>query len=166
VKLLADGDALANHVSRNSTLHVYKETAEEVLITIFKTMAMTYKTSSDDTRLAATLRELVKIRGSSEKNARLQRVLHNDSLCMMLSTRLLKLGTHFRRRREFSVTWLAKAIGTCMGVSLFFILLEKYILFNAFTVIRVMDRHPMQYSKASWIQARIPILCDCPKAPR
>jgi hypothetical protein len=80
-------------------------------------MMGTYRSSPDDSRVEATLRELATIWTAGEKNARLQKVLHNDALCMTLATRLMKLGTHFRRRREFSVTWLAKSFGVCMGVS-------------------------------------------------
>jgi hypothetical protein len=114
---LAKGDELANHLSRNNTLHDYKETAEEVLITILKQIHDAYKGAEEDKRKEVAIRKLTDIRQGKDKNSRLQKVLHNDSLCLLLSTQLLQLGAHMRRRREFSVTWLSKSIATCMGVS-------------------------------------------------
>jgi hypothetical protein len=118
-KLLKKDDALANHLSRNSTLHVFKETSEEVLITILKRIYEVYNVSPETVRIELTSRELADVRETVDKNARLQKVLHNDSLSIMLATCLLRLGSHFRHRPEFSVTWLAKSMGVCLGVSRF-----------------------------------------------
>jgi hypothetical protein len=67
--------------------------------------------------MGAAIKKLTEIRDGKDKNSRLQKVLHQNRLCLLLSTRLLQLGVHMRRRREFSVTWLSKSIATCMGVS-------------------------------------------------
>ncbi|KAG1755295.1 uncharacterized protein EDB91DRAFT_1242496 [Suillus paluster] len=117
-RLLASGDELACHLSRNNPLHEYKETEEEVLITILKKLKSAYDTSPKDTRDDVATKTLDEIRTVQDKNSRVQKVLHHDGLCMFLSTRLLQLGLHFRRRSEFSVTWLSKAIDVCMGVYL------------------------------------------------
>ena len=114
---MAKGDKLAHHLSRNSALHKYKETAEEVLITILKQINDEFKGADDDGQVEAAMKKLSAIRDGKDRNSRLQRVLHQDSLCLLLATQLVQLGAHMRRRREFSVTWLSKAIGTCMGVS-------------------------------------------------
>ncbi|KAG1726753.1 hypothetical protein EDB19DRAFT_1833324 [Suillus lakei] len=115
--LLAKGDVLASHLSRNSTLHEYKETEEEVLITIFRQMLAKFKDPEEEgdpnEQVTLCLHELKR---TQEKNARLQKVLVNDSLCVLLATQLLRMGLHFRHRREFSVTWLAKSMDVCMGV--------------------------------------------------
>ncbi|KAG2336538.1 hypothetical protein BDR05DRAFT_1005753 [Suillus weaverae] len=115
-KLLAKGTAAANHLSRNNTLHEYKETEEEVLITIFKKIKSVYDSSPVDKRDQLALEHLREVRTAQEKNARLHRVLHHDAMCVFLATRILPLGPHFRHRREFSVNWLAKSIDVCMGV--------------------------------------------------
>ncbi|KAG0704650.1 hypothetical protein DFH29DRAFT_1067848, partial [Suillus ampliporus] len=117
-KLLAGGDELACHLSRNNTLHEYKETEEEVLITILKKIKSVYDVSPEDKRDERAMKTLIEIRAIQDKNSRLQRVLQQDALCLFLSTRLLQLGPHIRRRPEYTVTWLAQAIDVCMGVYL------------------------------------------------
>lgn len=117
-KLLANGNALANHLSRNSTLHEYKETEEEVMVTVLKKLRSVYDSSPVDKRDQLTLENLREVRTSQEKNARLHKVLHHEGLCVMLATRLMPLGPHFRHRHEFAVNWLAKSIDVCMGVSI------------------------------------------------
>ncbi|KAG2029471.1 hypothetical protein BDR03DRAFT_1018334 [Suillus americanus] len=117
-KLLADGDELAAHLSRNNTLHDYKETDEELLITVLKKVKSVYDTSPMVKRDELAWKMLVDLRSIQDKNSRLQRVLHQDGLCMFLATHLLQLGPHFRRRSEFSITWLSKSIDVCMGVYL------------------------------------------------
>jgi hypothetical protein len=117
-KLLANGDELANHLSRNNALHEYSETQEEVLIAMLKSIQPTYLANPDDFRqcdAAVTLTE--ELRAKMDKNSRLQKVMRSPNMCMMLSHCLLPMGHHFRRRREFSVTWLSKSMGICMGVS-------------------------------------------------
>ncbi|KAG2116290.1 hypothetical protein DEU56DRAFT_919269 [Suillus clintonianus] len=117
--LLAKGDTLAAHLSRNNSLHEYKETEEEVLITIFKKVLGRYKDKVDDgSPEEKALECLTELRKEQEKNTRLQRVLSNDPLCLLLSTELLPLGPHFRHRREYSVTWLSKSLDVCVGVGL------------------------------------------------
>ncbi|KAG0692122.1 hypothetical protein DFH29DRAFT_1009329 [Suillus ampliporus] len=116
VTLLAKGDQLASHLSRNSTLHEYKETEEEVLITILRRIYVVYKAAPVEVKFTAAMQELHEIRKGKDKNARLQKVLHNDALCLILATCLLQLGPHFRRRPELLVTWLAKSIDVCMGL--------------------------------------------------
>ncbi|KAG1893691.1 uncharacterized protein F5891DRAFT_979630 [Suillus fuscotomentosus] len=115
-KLLADGDELAIHLSRNNTLHEYGETHEETLVRALKRAKVVYDTSPEDTRDGLATNMLADIRTSADKNSRLQKVLHHDRLCLFLATRLLALGPHVRHRPEFSVTWLSKAIDVCMGV--------------------------------------------------
>ncbi|KAG2109801.1 hypothetical protein BD769DRAFT_1392420 [Suillus cothurnatus] len=119
-KLLANGDELANHLSRNNALHEYSETQEEVLIAMLKSIQPTYLANPDDFRqcdAAVTLTE--ELRAKMDKNSRLQKVMRSPNMCMMLSHCLLPMGHHFRRRREFSVTWLSKSMGICMGVYIF-----------------------------------------------
>ncbi|KAG1758542.1 hypothetical protein EDD22DRAFT_956780 [Suillus occidentalis] len=117
-KLLAKGTGLANHLSRNSTLHEYKETEEEVFITILKMLKSVHDSSPVNTRGELAVEHLKEVRQNHEKNARLHKVLHHDTMCTFLATRLLPLGPHFRHRREFSVNWLAKSIDVCMGLYL------------------------------------------------
>ncbi|KAG2130917.1 hypothetical protein DEU56DRAFT_914675 [Suillus clintonianus] len=117
-KLLAKGNELANHLSRNSSLHEYKETEEEVLITLFKQIKVLYDSSPVNERDRLAVEHLLSIRTSQEKNARLHKVLEHETLCVFLATRLLQLGPHFRHRREFTVNWLAKSINVCMGMYL------------------------------------------------
>ncbi|KAG1717317.1 hypothetical protein EDB19DRAFT_1923437 [Suillus lakei] len=116
VKLLEKGDTLATHLSRNSTLHEYKETEEEVLMTILKEIKKVYDAAGNDKRMSCALEKLNEMRVLHAKNARLQKVLQQDGVCMLLATRFLRLGPHFRRRHEFKVTWLAKAIDVNMGL--------------------------------------------------
>ncbi|KAG1802532.1 uncharacterized protein BJ212DRAFT_1304810 [Suillus subaureus] len=115
-KLLAKDETLAMHLSRNNTLHEFKETEEEILVSVFKKIQEIYKNSPVDKRLKLAKNELQEARNKHVKNARIQKVLHHDSLCILLATRLLHLGPHFRRRHEFSVTWLAKSLDVCMGL--------------------------------------------------
>jgi hypothetical protein len=116
-KLLAKGMMLTNHLSRNSTLHEYKETKEEVFITILRKLKDMYNTLPVNTQDEQAIELLKEVRTSQEKNARLHKVLHHDTMCTFLATCLLPLGVHFQHRREFSVNWLAKSIDICMGVS-------------------------------------------------
>jgi hypothetical protein len=105
------------HISQNGSLHEFKQTEEEVLVTIFKEMKQVYNKSTPNTRddlAAACLRGL---HTRQEKNARLQKVLQHEDFCMFFLMRIMSLGPHFRHRPEFKVNWLVKAINTCMGVS-------------------------------------------------
>ncbi|KAG1761152.1 hypothetical protein EDD22DRAFT_954302 [Suillus occidentalis] len=99
-KLLANGTTLANHLSRNSTLHEYKETEEEVLITILKKLRVVHDASPADKRDDLTTGALAR----SAYRAREERSSPQ--------------GPHFRHRREFSVNWLAKSIDVCMGINM------------------------------------------------
>ncbi|KAG2033862.1 hypothetical protein BDR03DRAFT_1013880 [Suillus americanus] len=127
-KLLAGGTELANHLSRNNTLHEYKETEEEVLITLLKKVKAVYDNSDGNNPESLAVQLLRDIRTSQEKNSRLQKVLHHDTLCLFLATHLLQLGPHFRYRTEFSVTWLAKSINVCMGLYLSWMKMRTSIL--------------------------------------
>jgi len=115
--LLAKDDELASHLSRNNALHEYKETQEEVLIIILKAIRQKYSSSPPETALQEAKLELQTRMDAVENNSRLQRVMNQKTLCLLLSLVLLPLGPHFRRRREFSVAWLYKSIDVCMGVS-------------------------------------------------
>ncbi|KAG2742130.1 hypothetical protein P692DRAFT_20879894 [Suillus brevipes Sb2] len=117
-KLLADGTTLATHLSRNSTLHEFKQTEEEVLITIFKEIQQVYDTSPAKKQNDIALECLRTLRTAQEKNARLSKVLQHETYCVFFATRVMRLGPHFRHRREFKVNWLAKAIDTNMGLYL------------------------------------------------
>ncbi|KAG1770783.1 hypothetical protein EV702DRAFT_1049234 [Suillus placidus] len=123
-KLLAKGTSLANHLSRNSTLHEYKETEEEVLITILKKLKSVYDSSPVDKHNQLTIEHLREVRTAQEKNARLHRVLHHDGMCTFLATQILPLGPHFRHHREFSVNWLAKSLDVCMGIYLSWVVMR------------------------------------------
>lgn len=123
--MLADGDELANHLSRNSAMHNYNETAEEVLVTCLKQVYEKYKKENADSCIEVASKHLEAARTSTEKtNGRLTKVMNNVDLCILLSGNLLQLGRHFRRRREFSVTWLSTSMRVCMGVSFFLLLLN------------------------------------------
>ncbi|KAG0693408.1 hypothetical protein DFH29DRAFT_1007317 [Suillus ampliporus] len=124
VTLLTKGDQLASHLSHNSTLHEYKETEEEVLITILRKINIGYKTSPVNVKFMAAREELHEIRKDKEKNAHLQKVLHNDALCLILATCLLQLGPHFHQHPELMVTRLTKFMDVCMG--LFIMWMEKW----------------------------------------
>lgn len=123
--MLEKGTTLANHLSRNSGLHEYKETEEEVLITVLKKVKAVYDTSPHVKRNALAIEHLLDVRTHQEKNARLHKVMHHENMCMFLGMRLLCLGPHFRHRREFMVNWLAKNMDVCMGVSSFACVLEE-----------------------------------------
>ncbi|KAG2355352.1 hypothetical protein BDR07DRAFT_1493281 [Suillus spraguei] len=125
-KLLAKGDRLANHLSSNSTLHEYKQTEEEVLVTVLKDIWAAYLKAAPNERDELAHSMLIDVRTEKDKNARLQKVLHETGLCYTLFRHLLQLGSHYRRRREFSVTWLSKSIDICMGV--YVVLMESRCL--------------------------------------
>ncbi|KAG2075172.1 hypothetical protein BDR04DRAFT_1228928 [Suillus decipiens] len=80
-------------------------------------------TSSDDlsyeSAKAKVAQERRHIRLS--KNSRMLKVLSYERLMLVLALVLLPLGRHFSERREFSVVWLGKSIGTVMGLYLRFI---------------------------------------------
>lgn len=80
-------------------------------------MLVAYDAAPEESKRDAAATALVEVRTTGKKNARLVKVLHHEMLCVVLATQLLKLGPHFRRRREFTVTWLFTSIGICMGVS-------------------------------------------------
>lgn len=116
-KLLAKDEKLATHLSRNNTLHDFKETEEEVLVSVLKGIQAIFKKSPVHKQADLAMIELQEARKKNAKNARLQKVLHHDRLCILLATHLLQLGPQIRCRQEFSVTWLAKSLDVCMGVS-------------------------------------------------
>ncbi|KAG1765188.1 hypothetical protein EV702DRAFT_1051097 [Suillus placidus] len=94
-KLLAGGDVLVCHLNCNDMLHEYKETEEEVLITILREVKSIYNESPVKTDRSIALKALNDIRVVQDKNLRLQKVLHNDELCMLLAMCFLQLGPHF-----------------------------------------------------------------------
>lgn len=110
---------LADHLCRNKSLHEYEETAEEVLSRILRSVRKAHNDASEHERVAAALRELWIQRDNTErqKNARLTKVMSYDVLILVLALHLLPLGSHFRRRKEFQITWLANSIDVVMGVS-------------------------------------------------
>jgi hypothetical protein len=108
-----------NHLSRNSTLHKYKEMEEEVLITILKKLKAIYDTSTIDKHDQLILEHLCEVHTTHEKNAHLHKVLHHEGLCVMLATQLMPLGPHFQHGYEFVVNWLTKSINNCLGVIIF-----------------------------------------------
>ncbi|KAG2028364.1 hypothetical protein BDR03DRAFT_988505, partial [Suillus americanus] len=114
-KLLANDEKLAGHLSRNNALHEFRETDEEVLVLVFKKIQAIFQHSPIDKRMDLAKIELQEACNKYSKNSRVHKVLHHESLCILLATRLLRLGPHFRRRCEFSVTWLAKSLDVCMG---------------------------------------------------
>ncbi|KAG2029517.1 hypothetical protein BDR03DRAFT_1018283 [Suillus americanus] len=128
--VLADGDMLAHHLCRNRSLHEYKETAEEVLSQILRLVQKAYNNASEHERVAAALRELWIQRDNTErqKNARLTKVLSYDLLILALALHLLPLGSHFRRRKEFQITWLANSIDVVMGMFIQFVMFHSHIL--------------------------------------
>jgi len=83
---LAKDDELASHLSRNNALHEYKEMQEEVLIIILKAIRQKY---SSKLKLQTCM-------DAVENNSRLQRVMNQKTLCLLLSLVLLPLGPHFR----------------------------------------------------------------------
>ncbi|KAG2337508.1 hypothetical protein BDR05DRAFT_952582 [Suillus weaverae] len=128
--VLSDGNMLADHLSRNKSLHEYKETAEEVLSRILRSVRKAYNDAPEHERVAAALRELWIQRDNTErqKNARLTKVLSYDLLILALALHLLPLGSHFRRRKEFQITWLANSIDVIMGMFIQFIMFHSHIL--------------------------------------
>jgi tRNA/tmRNA/rRNA uracil-C5-methylase (TrmA/RlmC/RlmD family) len=84
---------------------------------ILKEIKKVYDAAGNDKQMSCALEKLNEMRVLHAKNARLQKVLQQDGVCMLLATRFLRLGPHFRRRHKFKVTWLAKAIDVNMGVS-------------------------------------------------
>ncbi|KAG1758536.1 hypothetical protein EDD22DRAFT_956775 [Suillus occidentalis] len=128
--VLADGDMLADHLCRNKSLHEYNETAEEVLSKILRSVRKAYNDAPEHERVATALHELWIQRDNTErqKNARLTKVLSYDLLILALALHLLPLGPHFRRRKEFQITWLAKSIDVVMGMFIQFIMFHSHIL--------------------------------------
>ncbi|KAG2045766.1 hypothetical protein BDR06DRAFT_351950 [Suillus hirtellus] len=128
--LLADGEALANHLSRNKSLHEYKETFEELLSNILRLVKAAYNNAPEEERIAAAQHELQLQRDNTErqKNTRLTKILSYEKLVLTLALDLLPLGSHFRRRREFRITWLARSIDVVMGMFIQFIQFHTHIL--------------------------------------
>ncbi|KAG1831405.1 hypothetical protein EV424DRAFT_1343135 [Suillus variegatus] len=93
-KLLADGNELANHLSRNNTLHDYKETDEESLIRELKKVKDMYDTLPEDKRDALAINMLEDIHNTVEKNSCLQKVQTKIYLswCEIRISILRKLG--------------------------------------------------------------------------
>jgi hypothetical protein len=98
-------------------LHEFKETEEEVLMTVFKEIKAVYDASPANKREGLALEHLRETRTKQEKNVRLYKILHQDRMCVFMATRLLQLGPHIRHRKEFTIKWLSKAVDVCMGVS-------------------------------------------------
>jgi len=104
---------------------------ESVLSTILESIYQAHESSPDDLSYESAKAKLVKERTSSEprgKNSRLMKVLNYEKLVLVLALVLLPLGPHFLKRREFSLTWLAKSIDTIMGVCLIAVSLTTYLL--------------------------------------
>ncbi|KAG1901145.1 uncharacterized protein F5891DRAFT_1187843 [Suillus fuscotomentosus] len=128
--VLADGDMLADHLCRNKSLPEYKETAEEVLSKILRSVRKAYNDAPEHERVATALHELWIQRDNTErqKNARLTKVLSYDLLILALALHLLPLGSHFHRRKEFQITWLSNSIDVVMGMFIQFIMFHSHIL--------------------------------------
>ncbi|KAG1863221.1 hypothetical protein DFJ58DRAFT_774470 [Suillus subalutaceus] len=128
--ILAHGDDLANHLCRNKSLHEYKETTEEVLTGILRSVKAAYKNAPEEERVAAAQGELQLQRDNTErqKNTRLTKVLSYEKLVLTLAIDLLPLGSHFRRRKEFYIAWLAQSIDVVMGMFVQFIQFHSHIL--------------------------------------
>ncbi|KAG1717541.1 hypothetical protein EDB19DRAFT_1922612 [Suillus lakei] len=112
--LLADGLELAQHLSRNQSLHVYKETVEEVLVSTLRNLLDEYQRGGEEAMMKAL--ELEFSKPAKEKNSKITRVLKNTRLVMTLVKDVLPMGPHYRHRHEFSVNWLYKAISVTMGM--------------------------------------------------
>ncbi|KAG2337835.1 hypothetical protein BDR05DRAFT_952349 [Suillus weaverae] len=112
--LLADGFDLAHHLSRNESLHVYKETLEEVLVTTLRNFSDEYQRGGEPAVQDAL--ELVFSKPTKEKNSKITRILKDTRLTMTLIKDLLPMGPYYRKRREFSVGWLAKSLSVTMGM--------------------------------------------------
>ncbi|KAG1720748.1 hypothetical protein EDB19DRAFT_1917761 [Suillus lakei] len=128
--VLAHGNPLANHLCRNKILHEYKETTEEVLSSILLSVKAAYNNAPKEERVAAALGELRLQRDNTErqKNTQLTKVLSYEKLVLTLALDLLPLGSHFRRRKEFCITWLAQSIDVVMGMFIQFIQIHSHIL--------------------------------------
>ncbi|KAG2138022.1 hypothetical protein DEU56DRAFT_912648 [Suillus clintonianus] len=112
--LLADGTELAHHLSRNQNLHVYKETAEEVIVATFRTIGDEYKRAREEAALKVL--EDYYSRPTHKKASNITRVLKNQRLVMTLAMDLHPMGSHYRCRRKFTVRWLGKSISVTMGM--------------------------------------------------
>ncbi|KAG1803895.1 uncharacterized protein HD556DRAFT_1437631 [Suillus plorans] len=128
--VLAGGDTLANHLSRNKSLHEYKETSKELFSGILRLIKAAYKNAPEEERVAAAWGELQLQRDNMErqKNTRLTKILSYEKLVLTLAIDLLPLGSHFRRCREFHITWLARSIDVVMGMFIQFIQFHTHIL--------------------------------------
>ncbi|KAG2354423.1 hypothetical protein BDR07DRAFT_1494637 [Suillus spraguei] len=111
----ADGGALAYHLSRNKSLYEYKETTEE------ETQKNGLQQHKANCSFSATIQK-------GRKNTRLTKILSYERLVLTLAIDLLPFGSHFRRRREFHVTWLAQSIDIVMGMFIQFIQFHTHIL--------------------------------------
>ncbi|KAG1727323.1 hypothetical protein EDB19DRAFT_1914266 [Suillus lakei] len=128
--VLAHGNPLADHLCRNKSLHEYKETTEEVLSSILRLVKAAYNNALEEERVAAAQAELQLQRDNTErqKHTRLTKVLSYEKLVLTLALDLLPLGSHFRRRKEFCITWLAQSIDVVMGMFIQFIQFHSHIL--------------------------------------
>ncbi|KAG2098238.1 uncharacterized protein F5147DRAFT_656127 [Suillus discolor] len=89
-KLLVDGDDLANHLSRNSTLHEYKEIEEESLVRALKKIKVVYDTLPENKYDTLATKMLTKICTTADKNSCLQKIYL--SWCEIYISTLRKLG--------------------------------------------------------------------------
>jgi hypothetical protein len=124
------------------------ETTEEVLTGILRLVQAAYKNAPEEERVAAAQGELQLQRDNTErqKNARLAKVLSYEKLVLTLALDLLPLGSHFHRRKEFHVTWLAGSIDVLMGVSCICIVCaaEPYMLLQMFIQFIQLHSHILQ----------------------
>ncbi|KAG1817560.1 uncharacterized protein BJ212DRAFT_1299107 [Suillus subaureus] len=82
-KLLTKSDGLANHLSRNNALHKYKEIQEEVLITMLKSIQLTYLANPDDIGWWNTAVALIEeLWAKMDKNSQLQKVMHSPNITL------------------------------------------------------------------------------------
>ncbi|KAG1818155.1 uncharacterized protein BJ212DRAFT_1349087 [Suillus subaureus] len=88
---------------------------ESALSAILEEILQAHISSSNDPSYESAKAKLAQERRCLGRNSRMVKVLSYEKLVLVLALVLLPLGRHFRERREFSVVWLEKSIGTVMG---------------------------------------------------
>ncbi|KAG2050856.1 hypothetical protein BDR06DRAFT_974134 [Suillus hirtellus] len=109
---------LAKHLSRNQTLHNYRETSEERLVYTLRNMQDGYREGGREGALQEL--EMGLALPDNSANSKLTKVMMNDRLMLTLMHAILPLGPHYRKRRELSVRWLSQAMNVIMGMYTFY----------------------------------------------
>ncbi|KAG2361215.1 hypothetical protein BDR07DRAFT_1486205 [Suillus spraguei] len=110
---------LASHLSRNQSLHVYPETAEEKLVSRLQDCYDAYL--QDGNAGVMKILQAEDDRLTDQKDSKLTKIWKNPRLVKTLMGDILPLGDHYRRHRELSVCWLVQAMNVTMVMYIMYI---------------------------------------------